>query len=204
MCFFTQQSQDATKLNKRFKAKVIEPQLLIPKQRIVGFEFPQTPVISNENSDIIQFYNWGLIPSWAKDNTIRKYTLNAKIETLHQKPSFKDNVSNRCLIIADGFYEWQWLDAKGKNKQQFLINLPNKEAFAFAGIWSNWIDQTTGELVKSYSIVTTEANEFMSKIHNSKKRMPIILTKENEEEWLGGKVMQEFRNVAVDLIAQSY
>jgi putative SOS response-associated peptidase YedK len=75
-----------------------------------------------------------LIPAWAKDKTIQQYTLNAKIETLNEKPSFKNNIKNRCLVIADGYYEWQWLDPKGKNKQKYLITLTSEEPFAFAGI----------------------------------------------------------------------
>ena len=129
--------------------------------------------------------------------------MNAKIETLAQKPSFRDVINNRCLIIADGFYEWQWLDPKGKNKQQYLIGLPNNELFAFAGIYSHWLDKKTGNIINSYSIITTEANPFMQEIHNSKKRMPVILTRENEKDWLNTYPVEDFREVNIKLKADS-
>ena len=111
-------------------------------------------------------------------------TLNARIETIEEKPAFKDVVSQRCLVIANGFYEWQWLDSKGKNKIKYEIGLENDELFAFAGLYSNWINKETGEVKNTFTIVTTEANQLMSKIHNIKKRMPIILKREDEEKWL--------------------
>ena len=134
----------------------------------------------------------GLIPFWAKDDSIKQYTLNAKIETLNEKPAFKNSVKNRCLVIADGFYEWKWLDEKGRKKQKYLITLPDSDLFAFAGIWSEWQNKSTGEIINSYSIITTEANELMAEIHNSKKRMPVILTKKNEKDWLGGEEINDF------------
>jgi putative SOS response-associated peptidase YedK len=84
-------------------------------------------------------------------------------------PSFRDAVKNRCLIIADGFFEWKWLDKAGKEKQQYQISLPSNELFAFAGIYSTWTDKTTGEMINTYAIVTTEADSFMAEIHNIKK-----------------------------------
>jgi putative SOS response-associated peptidase YedK len=132
--------------------------------------------------------HWGLIPHWAKDDHIRKYTLNARIETIEEKVSFKDSVNNRCLIIADGFFEWQWLDAKGHKKQKYRLHLPNDELFELAGLWSEWTDTSSGEIIKTYSILTTDANELLGKIHNSKKRMPILVA--NDKEWLqGGKLI---------------
>ena len=100
------------------------PSLYAPQNHINGFGFPKTPVIINTSPDIITNYHWGLFPAWAKDESIRSYTLNAKIETLSEMPSFRNSVHKRCLVIASGFYEWQWLDAKGKHKQQYLIGLP--------------------------------------------------------------------------------
>jgi len=126
------------------------------------FEFPATPVIIDEKPQIITHYHWGLIPTWAKDLAIQKYTLNAKIETVTEKPSFKNSVNKRCLVIADGFFEWQWLDPKGKKKQQYEIGLPNQELFAFAGLYSQWVDKSTGEIKNTYTILTTEANPLMA------------------------------------------
>lgn len=109
---------------------------------------------------------------------------------LHEKPSFRNVVNNRCLIVADGFYEWQWLDEKGKQKQKFQLTLPDNELLAFAGIWSEWLDKSTGELINTYSILTTEANELMSKIHNTKKRMPVIVSVDNEQNCLNGQELK--------------
>ena len=191
MCFHSKLSKKAQALQNRFKAKFENVDILLP-EIYNAFQYPKTPVITNREADKIHLFNWGLIPAWAKDDTIKKMTLNARIETIAEKPAFKGSIKNRCLILADGFYEWQWLDPKGKNKQKYLITLPDDDAFAFAGLWSEWIDKSTGELLKTYTILTTEANELMSKIHNSKKRMPIIVSKETEKKWLEGDKINSF------------
>jgi putative SOS response-associated peptidase YedK len=192
MCFHSKQSKSAQELKHRFNATFENEDQYVPSENINGFTFPATPVITHQQPDKIQLFHWGLIPSWAKDNSIRKNTLNAKIETIHEKPSFRASVNHRCLIIADGFYEWQWLDEKGKKKQKYLITIANNELFCFAGIWNTWIDKSTGEIINTYTILTTEAKGLMAQIHNSKKRMPVILEKSSEMDWLtAGKIMQE-------------
>ena len=90
------------------------------------------------------------------------------------------------MILADGFFEWQWMDEKGRQKQKYELTFPNDEVFAFAGLWSEWVDKSTGEIRYTYTIITSEANELMSKIHNSKKRMPVIVERESEQSWLKG------------------
>jgi len=200
MCFFTKQTKTAIELQNRFKAKLKEPENFTTGN-YNGFDFPKTPVITNEDTTQIQFLNWGLIPVWAKDETIRKNTLNARIETIYEKPTFKSIVKNRCLIIANGFYEWQWLDEKGKQKQKYLISLPDNELIAFAGLWSLWQNKTINQTIGTYTILTTEANELMSKIHNTKKRMPLIISQENEFDWLAGKpqILQNERLIATKI-----
>jgi len=153
-----------------------------------GFAHPDAIVIANTQPNKLQLMNWGLIPFWAKDRTIQNSTLNAKIETLNEKPSFKYSINNRCLIFADGFFEWQWLDEKGKNKQKYLLALKDESPFAFAGLWNAWTDKSTGEQLKTFTILTTEANKLMSEIHNSKKRMPVIVS--NETKWLMGEKLE--------------
>jgi putative SOS response-associated peptidase YedK len=184
MCFRTKLDVDLSKIEDTFKAKFIDPQSYKPQEEINAFTFSKTPVITDDNRGEIQMFHWGLIPFWAKDDSIKKMTLNARIETIAKKPSFRNSVENRCLIIANGYYEWQWLDPKGKEKQKYLINPKNQEVFAFAGIYSNWNNPVTGEIVNSYSIVTTTANELMSEIHNNKKRMPVVLRKQDVQSWL--------------------
>ena len=197
MCFHSKQTKSAQELEHRFDAKFEKAENYVPSI-YNGFTFPQTPVITNKDKNKIQLFNWGLIPHWAKDDSIRKNTLNARSETIHEKPSFRQVVNNRCLVLSDGFFEWQWLDEKGKKKQKYEITLPSNELFAFAGLWSEWVDKTTGELINSYAILTTEANETMSRIHNSKKRMPMILSRDNERSWINGgeMVMDNGRLVA--------
>ena len=184
MCFTTQVDADQKALEKRFEREYTSRK---PTGKLFhAFDFPKTPVISNQSPDSIELYNWGLIPTWSNDLDIRKFTLNAKIETLTEKPSFKNYLDNRCLIIVDGFYEWQWLDPKGKQKLKYLITNKAREIYTMAGIWSEWENPENGELVKSYSMITQPANELMSEIHNTKQRMPLILNPDTKEDWLNG------------------
>lgn len=184
MCFHIIQSKLAKQIERRFNAKIRDENLFEPQNSINGFDFPKTPVIIDENPREILHFNWGLIPSWAKDESIKKMTLNARIETLDVKPSFRNSIDKRCLVIANGFYEWQWHDTKGKNKTKYEIGIANNDLFAFAGIYSQWINELTGEVKNTFSIVTTDANPLMAEIHNIKKRMPIILKPEDEVQWL--------------------
>lgn len=201
MCFHFNFNKSAEKVSERFNATIKEGNLFESAYHFNGFTFPKTPVLLDEEPHAIQAVNWGLIPFWAKDKEIRKYTLNAKIETLTEKPSFRNSVNKRCLVLVDSFYEWQWLDPKGKNKQQYEISKADDELFAFGGIWSEWIDIESGEIIKTYSIVTTEANELMAKIHNTKKRMPLILKREEEATWLSGAKLDFFKERDVNLKA---
>jgi putative SOS response-associated peptidase YedK len=192
MCFHTEQTKLGIELETRFKATMDDPLEFHPQNHINGFEFPETPVIIDEKPTIITHYNWGLIPAWAKDKEIQKYTLNAKIETVDEKPSFKNSVNKRCLVIANGYFEWQWLDPKGKNKQKYELCLPNQELFAFAGLYSHWVNKNTGEIKNTYTILTTEANTLLAEIHNHKKRMPVVLKGEDETKWLEHQPIQDF------------
>lgn len=192
MCFHSKQTKLALEVENRFNAEIDKPLEFKPQSNINGFEFPKTPVIIDEKPKIITHYNWGLIPSWSKDEEIKKYTLNAKIETLDEKPSFKNSINKRCLVIANGFYEWHWLDSKGKNKAKYEIGIGGEELFAFAGLYSEWVDNNSGEIRNTYAIVTTEANTLMAEIHNIKKRMPVILKPEDESKWLEHYPVKEF------------
>ena len=192
MCFHSKQSKSAQEVEARFKSTIDNPVKFKPQTHINGFDYPETPVITDEKPSIITHYHWGLIPSWAKDEEKKKYTLNAKIETVHEKASFKSSVNKRCLIIANGYYEWKWLDPKGKLKNKYEIGLPNEALFAFAGLYSNWVDKTSGEIINTYSILTTEANPLLAEIHNSKKRMPVVLNPEDESKWLNHEPIEKF------------
>ncbi len=200
MCFHLKQSKEPELLEKRFNAKIVEGSNIV-SNHYNGSIHPYTPVITDIVKDKIQVFTWGLIPEWARDKSIQTYTLNAKIESLSEKPAFESSITKRCLVLADGFMEWQWIDTKGKKKRQHLITLPSEELFSFAGLWSEWRHKNTGEKISSYSIVTTEANPLMAEINNSKKRMPVILTPDNENDWLAGKDVAEFTFCDVELKA---
>lgn len=121
---------------------------------------------------------WGLVPSWANDLSIGQKLLNARSETVGEKPAFRDAVrKRRCLIPADGFYEWKTLN---KKKLPYHIHRPDRAPFAFAGIWEHW-EAPDGKPVETCTILTTDANESLKALHD---RMPVILTRENYARWL--------------------
>jgi len=192
MCYQTRIIKEKEAIKERFNADVSALESFSPLEQCIAFTFPETPVITDTAPNKVQLYHWGLIPKFSEDISIRKYTLNARIETLSEKKSFKEAVQNRCLIIADGFYEWQWLTQSGSRKQKYLITLPNEELFTFAGIYSQWEDDNENRQ-NTYTIITTQANELLSEIHNTKQRMPIILKKEDEQLWLQGENYEDFK-----------
>lgn len=158
-----------------------------------GFTHPEWPVITSEKPDKIQLYKWGLIPHWVKDigkaKEIWGQTLNAKSETVFEKPSYKFSIrKQRCMVVSTGFYEWQDCN---KIKYPYFIRLKSTEIFALAGIYSHWVDKQSGEIYKTYSILTTHANPLMAKIHNLKERMPVILLPEKEREWLNADLTDD-------------
>lgn len=123
--------------------------------------------------------HWGLIPSWAKDPSIGARMINARGETVAEKPSFRAALRRRrCLLPADGFYEWK---REGRGKQPYYIRMRSQEPFAFAGLWELWVSPDGSE-VESCTIITTEANEMMAPLHD---RMPVILAQDDYEQWLG-------------------
>jgi putative SOS response-associated peptidase YedK len=136
-------------------------------------------VRSNEegNREFVEL-RWGLIPSWATDSSIGNKLLNARSETIAEKPSFRSAIrKRRCLIAADGFYEWK---TEHRQKQPYFIHFPNRTPFAFAGVWERW-HADDGKPVETCSILTTEANERLKPLHD---RMPVILSKKDYPLWL--------------------
>lgn len=192
MCYQTRLIKKKEEIQQRFNVNVKALNTFEPKLVCKAFDFPKMPVITNLNPKNIELYNWGLIPQWAVDTSIRTYTLNARIETINTKNAFKNSTENRCLIIADGFYEWQWLNKSGSKKQKFLITLPNDSLFAFAGIFEHYTNDS-GQVLKTYTILTTQANTLMAQIHNTKKRMPVILSPNEEKSWLNGANFNSFQ-----------
>jgi len=135
-------------------------------------------VITNTAPDVVESFNWGLVPFWSKDGKNTGRLINARAEGIAAKPSFRIPIrKRRCLVLADSFYEWKRIDGK---KQPFRILLPNEALLVFAGIWEVW---KQGDQVKTtFSIITTTPNKEMEALHN---RMPVILTSEKDQkEWL--------------------
>ena len=155
-----------------------------------GFTFPKVSCVTADDPYNISNLNWGLIPQWSKTDDIKQYTLNARIETIDQKPSFKN--AKRCVIFADGFFEWKWLDPKGRKKQKYLIEYPNSALFGFAGLYDQWVDKATGEIIKSCSLVTTAAEGIMKEVHNSKLRMPLTVNIDSMIAWLNNQTVADY------------
>jgi putative SOS response-associated peptidase YedK len=193
MCYFSSISVGFQIIEDRFGVHFIQKEEFKPAYSVCGFEFPALPVISATPSRQVAMMNWGLIPFWVKNaasaNEIREKTLNARAETLFEKPAFKYAIQNRrCLVPVDGFFEWQHLD---KKTYPYFIHLKNNEPFALAGIWDNWRNPENGETLKTFAIITTRANPLLETIHNTQKRMPAILTRTNEEQWLQNGVNED-------------
>jgi putative SOS response-associated peptidase YedK len=136
-------------------------------------------IIRNEDRNEVKPMRWGLVPSWAQDHSVGQRMINARSETLLEKPSFKQLVARRrCLVPADGFYEWR---REGNRKVPMWIHLKNREPFAFAGLWDCWLERDLGSELYTFTIITTRANALLQPIHN---RMPVIYDKEMGRQWL--------------------
>lgn len=159
------------------------PEYIFPAQYSQRFNIaPSQPVlvIPNDGTGKADFYVWGLIPSWAKDPSIGNRMINARAETLAEKPSFRGALKyRRCLIPADGFFEWQ-VQVGSKSKIPHHIRMKSAQPFAFAGLWEDW-HAPDGSNIKSCTIITTQPNDLMTPIHN---RMPVILPRNAYAQWL--------------------
>ena len=146
----------------------------------------QIPVII-PGSRILTTFRWGLIPFWAKDKKIGYKMINARSETLIDKPIFKSILKNkRCLVLASGFYEWD------NKKHPHLFQIKNKKIIAFAGFWDEWEDKETNNKIKTCTIITCEPNKFMNRFHD---RMPVILKEKEFNIWLTSEEFSEYRSV---------
>ncbi len=162
-----------------------------------AYAHPKLLVFTNEKPYYPQLFYWGLIPKWvkAKEDALKiaNQTLNARCETIFEKPTFKNAAfSKKCLIYLDAFYEYHHFNNK---TYPFYISSKNDEPLAIGGIWEEWVDSETAEIINTVSIITTKANSLLQKIHNNPKqiepRMPLIIPKEKQEEWLQGNTKEE-------------
>lgn len=191
MCFHYSLTKERTEVEIQLSARWDDD--WEPVYHANGFAFPDMPVIKQSDPGRIQLSHWGLVPGWVKSkedaDKLRAQTLNARAETIFEKPSFRSSISNsRCLVIADGFFEWMEFN---KKKYPHFIHLKNNPVFCFAGIYSDWTDKQTGEHLCTHSIITTEPNDMLRKIHNVKQRMPVIVPPNRYQEWLSGDLSKE-------------
>jgi putative SOS response-associated peptidase YedK len=177
MCARYTLTEEIVLILKRLLVKT-PPRDFTPRYNIAPSQ--NAPVILNEQEKSLQFLRWGLVPSWAKDPAIGYKLINARAESIAEKPSFRAAFQKRrCLIPADGFYEWR-LESDGRTKTPMRVRLKSKEPFTFAGLWETWKDPQEKE-IRTFTIITTEPNEILQPIHN---RMPVMMKAEDEEAWL--------------------
>lgn len=188
MCFHNSMSAKAIKLAARYgrKSDVIEivQDVINEQYHVSAFNFPKYPIITR--SDEVQVFNWGLIPFWVKTEEdageIRKMTLNARADTIFEKPSFREPIlRKRCIVPSTGYFEWRH---EGGKKIPYFIFLKDEDIFSMAGIYDTYLDKETGMEHNTFSIITTGTNPLTDYIHNTKHRMPAILAREDEETWL--------------------
>ncbi|MBI2795002.1 MAG: SOS response-associated peptidase [Ignavibacteria bacterium] len=157
-----------------------------PYFNVSGFVHPALPMVSSERPDAIQILEWGLIPRWIRDldaaSDIANKTLNARGDTVFEKSSFKDAiVSRRSLLPVNGFIEWRH---EKKSKLPFFVRGIQETLITLGCIFEEWTDRNSGEHKKTFSILTTDANELMAYIHNNKLRMPVVIGKADRSAWL--------------------
>jgi putative SOS response-associated peptidase YedK len=186
MCFTIAIHLTRNEIEKRFGARFRPDTSYEPAYYRSAFDLPEIPVITDREPSTVELFQWGLIPFWVKDAAsaegIQKKTFNARAESVAEKPSFRNSLRNkRCLVVSRGFFEWQ---LRGNEKIPHYICLEDENPFVFAGIYDNWTDRDSGEIRSTFSIITTAANPLMDRIHNTKQRMPVILPREAERQWL--------------------
>ncbi len=184
MCGRFSQSQPADAIARAFQVAVPP---LTPQYNIAPTQSVATVLQIPEQQDRqFKMLHWGLIPSWAKDPKMGAKLINARAETVAEKPAFRSAFrKRRCFVVADGFYEWQQQE-NTKQKQPYYFRLNDGRPFAFAGLWEHW-QNDKGEEIESCTLLTGEPNELMRPIHN---RMPIILEPNNYDLWLDPEVQK--------------
>jgi putative SOS response-associated peptidase YedK len=193
MCFTVNVNLIKEELENRYGATLIDPDKYRPSYYYHAFGLPSLPAVCSSEPSEIRLLKWGLIPSWTRSidqaNIIRYKTFNARSESIDTKPSFSSAfAAKRCIIPVKGFFEWQHV---GNEKIPWYIYQSENEVLSIAGIYDDWIENSTGEVFSTFSIVTTDANDLMARIHNSGKRMPVILNNSSEARWLDLSVTKE-------------
>jgi len=155
------------------------PVNLQPRWNVAPTQAAPVVRMAGDGSREFRMLNWGLVPYWAEDTSLQSHMINARGETVHDKPAFRQAFrQRRCLVPADGFYEWQTVAAK--SKQPLLFRMRDRSPFAFAGLWERWIPPK-GEVLETFAIVNTAANEIMAPFHD---RVPVVLAPTDYAAWL--------------------
>ncbi len=193
MCFTVNVNLIKEELENRYGATLIDPDKYRPSYYYHAFGLPSLPAICSGEPSKIQLLKWGLIPAWTKGidqaNIIRYKTFNARSESIETKQSFSSSFrSKRCIVPVKGFFEWQHV---GNEKIPWYIYPSENGILSIAGIYDDWVENNTGEVLSTFTIVTTEANDLMANIHNSGKRMPVILNKSSETMWIDLSISYE-------------
>lgn len=176
-----------------------------PIYYVNAFTKPFYPVITNDLPNKIQWFQWGLIPYFCRSEqaakSIVQKTVNARSETVFSRPAFKSAaLYQRCIVPVTGFLEWH--DQNGK-KYPFFVSEPDQKPFFLAGIWNRWTNPENQKVIATFSILTTEANDFLAKIHNLKKRMPVILSQKNAKLWLDKTAtVEQLKAILVPYVGQ--
>lgn len=193
MCFTVNVNLVKDELENRFGVLFPDADRFRPSYYYHAFSLPELPVICSGSPVRTGLMSWGLIPfrtrSLTDANEIRYKTFNARAESLFSKPSFSNPAkTKRCLVPVRGFFEWQ--HTPGGKIPWYIYHLKG-DIFSLAGLYDQWTDNTTGRVIDSFSVITTDANEMMEVIHNSRKRMPAILDKKSEVLWLDPGLPEE-------------
>ena len=152
-----------------------------PRYNIAPTQFIAAIRNSEDAARELVMLRWGLVPFWAKDPSLGNRMINARAETVAEKPAYRAAYRHRrCIVLADGFYEWR---KEGNVKTPYFISVSNGQAFGLAGLWESWSDKESGESLQTTTLITTAANEFMAPLHH---RMPVILEANTAGEWLAG------------------
>jgi putative SOS response-associated peptidase YedK len=152
-----------------------------PRYNIAPTQFVAAIRENQDKQRQLTMLRWGLVPSWAKDPAIGNRMINARAETVAEKPSYRAAFKHRrCVVLADGFYEWH---RQGDVKIPHYISLSSGEPFGLAALWESWTDKVSGESLNTTTLITTAANDFMQPLHH---RMPVILQSETADEWMSG------------------
>ena len=186
MCGRSSLTKTEKEIEKRFHATFYSEELErynpLPNYNVAPGSYH--PVITNQDPEYIHLYKWGLIPFWAKDKKIAYSMINARAETLMEKPAFKNAFKhNRCIVPLDGFYEWKNINGQ---KIPYRILTSDQAIFSAAGLWDKWVSPE-GEIIFTFTIITVEANAFMQNLHD---RMPAILFPEEEKIWLDNSIKE--------------